>query len=962
MRDQKITEFFRASLRIILVLCFICHSMDVFPQFYLTGQDPAGLAWKEINTEGYRIVFPSEITDDAIRLANLLVHTRDCHRYDLFHRPGKIPVLMHNHSVRSNGFVAWAPKRMELVTTPPPDAYPDPWLNQLALHEYRHAVQVDKLDQGITGVMKWILGEQALGAVAGLMPFWYLEGDAVYAETRFSHSGRGRLPSFRMRIREILAEKEPFYSYEKAYYGSYRDFVPDYYQYGYQMVRYVRTHYGDSIWPGVIDYTARKPFLLYPFNFGLRKETGLSKRDLYRKTMKEMQERIRDSCRQDINPQNRLMHETPPVYTNYRFPSYLDNGTVFAEKSGIGQIGEFVMTGKNRSEHVIHIPGFYDDVNIATGGNRIVWTEFRNDLRWEKRSYSELMVYDMVRMKSIRLSRETRYFSPDITRTGRKIVVVRYAADNRYSLVILDAGSGSILKEINTPGNALPQYPAWSPDGTKIYLTLMNMEGKTIQAYDLKNEKWDRLYDAGFQEVAELESGEDFLLFRGTFSGTDNIYGIRLADHALCRVTHSASGAFYPCLSANGQKILYSEYTSKGFRVRESDFNPVKAKKSTSPPGIQFPYASEEKDIYIDSIRMIPDKEHKVEDYSRLKDLFRFHSWAPFYFDYDDPDIEDTQIAPGLSLLSQNLLETMVAALGYEYRDGDHLFHTDFRYMGFFPVLSFSLTAGGRPSVFSFRDEPLPSETRPELSLKSRIYVPLDLTSGKFVTGMRPEIQLSHNRSYLYDQNQGAYRSGLQLMDYRYYFYSYLKTSHRSILPNLGIILNVRHVNSPFEKENLGSQFSLRTRVYLPGITDHHTTRLELGFQDQKPENYLMNNHLEMPRGHDRKIAENLKTFSGDYVFPVAYPDFEINTLLYIKRLRGRMFYDYAHAENMYLYRNGQWTVQDKDMHSAGAELTVDVHLMHLLFPINTGLRYVYVPDKNRPVFQFVFNIDLNQF
>ena len=79
----------------------------------------------------------------------------------LNHRPSPIPVILHNHSVRSNGFVAWAPKRMELVTTPSPHGYPQDYLEQLALHEFRHVVQVDKLRQGFTKGLSYIIGEAA---------------------------------------------------------------------------------------------------------------------------------------------------------------------------------------------------------------------------------------------------------------------------------------------------------------------------------------------------------------------------------------------------------------------------------------------------------------------------------------------------------------------------------------------------------------------------------------------------------------------------------------------------------------------------------------------------------------------------------------------------------------------------------------------------------------------------------
>ncbi len=159
----------------------------------------------------------------------------------LNHQPGKIPVILHNTSAISNGFVVWAPKRVEMFTYPEVNGFSQDWYDQLALHEFRHVVQVDKLRQGVTKVLTVILGEQGIGPAAGMVPFWFLEGDAVYAETSLSPSGRGRLPSFEMGIKAQLLSDPKRYSFSKAYLGSYRDFVPDYYQYGYQMVSFGRS-------------------------------------------------------------------------------------------------------------------------------------------------------------------------------------------------------------------------------------------------------------------------------------------------------------------------------------------------------------------------------------------------------------------------------------------------------------------------------------------------------------------------------------------------------------------------------------------------------------------------------------------------------------------------------------------------------------------------------------------------
>ena len=154
-----------------------------------------------------------------------------------------MPVIIHNESSFSNGVFVWAPKRLEIFTNPDPNGYNQDWLTQLALHEGRHAVQIDKLNQGITKGLYYLGGEQMVGAMAVFLPYWYLEGDAVDSETRLSTSGRGRQPSFEMGLKAQMLESDRIFSFSKATMGSYRHFIPNHYELGYLMVRYGRRRY-----------------------------------------------------------------------------------------------------------------------------------------------------------------------------------------------------------------------------------------------------------------------------------------------------------------------------------------------------------------------------------------------------------------------------------------------------------------------------------------------------------------------------------------------------------------------------------------------------------------------------------------------------------------------------------------------------------------------------------------------
>lgn len=96
----------------------------------------------------------------------------------------------------SNGNAGWAPKKSELYTAPPQDVS-DAWLEHLCIHEFRHIVQYDKVNQGFTKALYYIFGEQITMAVIGVyVPMWFLEGDARYSKPPSEKAGGDVHPNF----------------------------------------------------------------------------------------------------------------------------------------------------------------------------------------------------------------------------------------------------------------------------------------------------------------------------------------------------------------------------------------------------------------------------------------------------------------------------------------------------------------------------------------------------------------------------------------------------------------------------------------------------------------------------------------------------------------------------------------------------------------------------------------------
>ena len=101
----------------------------------------------------------------------------------------------------------------------------------------------------------------------------------------------------------------------------------------------------------------------------------------------------------------------------------------------------------------------------------------------------------------------------------------------------------------------------------------------------------------------------------------------------------------------------------------------------------------------------------------------------------------------------------------------------------------------------------------------------------------------------------------------------------------------------------------------------------------------------------------------GDYIFPIAYPDWNLGSVLYVKRLRGDFFIDYAY--NSYRTVNAAQTAYiwpNEHNFSFGCELTADYHFLRTILPLNTGVRVGYTPTENSFIFEVLFGIDLYSF
>ena len=365
-------------------------------------------------------------------------------------------MVIHNYTTKSNGYVAWAPRRMELYPTPEQNTIPLAPEKQLAIHELAHVFQMESLNQGFSKLMSLFLGEQYTGVIASLLPLWFLEGDAVFAESALTESGRGRSPSFLKQFKALTVENGGFYKYDKIVNGSFRDFVPDYYESGYQMVTWAMTKYDRQIWNRVLTYTAEQPFTLNPVNISLSRSIGLIKKTLYKETF----DSLKTIWSKDVAESNATFYEPlnpekKEKYINYYSPVFAGNDSIISIKTTFSDPPAFVLINPSgKTEKILHTPGQMYPWFLSFAKGKIVWVETKPDPRWENREYSVIKIMDIKNNTTISLSRKSRYLAASVSPDGKKIAATENTIDNINNIVFVDAANGTVLQSVPSPGNA----------------------------------------------------------------------------------------------------------------------------------------------------------------------------------------------------------------------------------------------------------------------------------------------------------------------------------------------------------------------------------------------------------------------------------------------------------------------------------------------------------------------------
>lgn len=969
---KSLTPKYISAVLLILASLFLSKKLDA--QFFTFGTDPGWAKWSYTESDNFRVIYPREIDSLAKRYAWLLDNLKEPVQKSLNVKTRKIDVILHPYSAMSNGMVGLAPRRVELLTIAPAnDHYVNSWEKHLITHELRHVGQVSKFERGVFKPLSWVIGEQATALGVGLfMSQWVLEGDAVVTETELSRAGRGRDPDHLIYYKAEFLDGD-YRSWNQWTMGSYKDYVPNVYSFGYLYSSFVRSHANNYNYLGeVTDYVISHFYDLRAAGKGYKKYTGLSKKENFEalKTSFTQKWREEDSLRAPFTTgsflnKNRNASAINRSYRSYRYPVE-HNGVVYSLKSDLDMINRLVSIDSTGEESFIKYMGRVSSpLKISNG--KIYWTEYIRSARWELENFSDIFSYHIESGTTERLTKGKRYFNPSFSSFGDSLGVISYNITGNSSLVILSTPTMFQIDEITAPEGYRLKECAFAKEGSSFMFVNATCDTGAV-IFSLLASQWREVVKPNQKIISNLtfDQKSNKLWFISDLDGVKNLYNYNLDKRQVTQVSNVRFGISGYLLSRDGSTVI-SDFSKDGYTLIRAEESTLANSHSTFTALYIDQIAanlSKEAGFLADTLKVPKETGYISKKYSKALNLFRVHSWAPLYYNIDNiKSLSYESIyelgSLGATLHSQNSLSTAYTMAGYSWHNGFHSGHFKFSYHGLYPVIEFKSDINDRDREQMFVE--ISSQGRkmqrtdtitgsPYIKSHLLMYFPLSYSRGGWSRGIVPKVLWRYTNDSFYSYKNEKL-SNYQYLSVGVNLYSVLNMAHRDIFPRKGYGMNIQFSGVPFSGENFGALLYSSLYLYTPGLMKGHGLRIYASAQKQFTEgkNYLMANVISFPSGYLERYSKWAASINAQYAMPLYTGDISLTPFLYIKRFKLTPFISYC--------KNASQTGHE-DLYSAGGELVLDLNLLTISYPLSLGIRVGYTGEK-RTFFEFLFQTPL---
>lgn len=942
-------DFFKRVFFLVILCCF---SVNCVAQYSISGNNNSKIKYRQIKTDRFHIVYPNYYEPNAQLLASILDTLTPIIGRSLNTQGGRIPILIHTKSSISNGLNVWAPKRIEFWTTPPPTTYSYPYLWQLAIHESRHAAQMQAVNVGITKVLSNIFGEHILGAVAGIwVPNWFFEGDAVVAETALAPAGRGQEPEYNMYLKAQVLDKGR-YSVDKMLLGSMKDFVPNHYNLGYFLVSYAREEYGTDIWGECLQEVGRNWWKLRSFG-QLKEHYSLNFKNMYNAAIDSLEKVWADN---DIDYMRN--YSTSPLkiwgekykdnYVNYLNPIQIDDSTVIALKSSNYEVQTLVKINHNREEKLLSLPYLLHSYFDYKDG-KVIYSQYSPDVRWQQEASADIIEYDMKNKTLRNLTSHQTYFTPTYTNKDDICAIITDSLDNQSINImhstarakknrnIIEKDKSEVIFTIADSQKGALSYPVWRND-KEIIAIRTTIKGKSIVKYNVEEKTEDVVLQDTYDNIKYLKIYNNRLYFVKDINNKNQVVSINLEDYSDGAIhTNARYGVDNFCIWDS--TIVFSDYSADGYRIISMKYRAERIDINENTKDMYFTRLNRQTENFLLSDKTVDTtKVYRSEKYLKRTHLFNVHSWAPVFI-----NIDARELGVGASVFSQNLLSSSVVVMGFKYNFYDkNEVYMKYNFSAWYPIINITSSYKPRDIRRDLDSNKVKYLNWDEVNAGVDISVPLSWVNRNFTNSIK--FTLYHKIHSISNSDSNMRLTLFNSLGYQIRLYNYSAMAENDLYPKYGHITNFKFTHTL--TSNYSEIFSFSSQIFLPGIARSHSLMFNLSFQKNTPEVYYFPNEISFVRGVYNMYPKYFFGLLSTYNFPFAYPDDGVQGVFYIKRIVARPFYNIGSF--------------DKEVYqSYGTDLELKVHVFRVTVPLDLGFRIGYCKTTENTFASLIFNIDI---
>lgn len=523
------------------------------------------LRWRTLHTEHFNITFHdgeeqiaeemAAAAEDAYRTLTVELGTS---------RPRPVDIVLVDWTDVANGMAQTVPSDVITiyVTNPTGDStlglYED-WNEAIITHELTHILHIDTVE-GLPRVARWLMG--SLISTHQVAPLWTIEGLATFEETRYTAGGRGRSPMVDMVKRAAVLDDAfpPLGNLDGLQAlppsGNLR------YLFGQDFIQYIADTRGTDKWTEWVHrYGASVPFIL-----PAKRTFGADFVTLYKEWKAELTRRYTAQA-----STIRAEGETPLRLVG-------DPGRSCGPPSFNPVTGDlwYSCADPARGNALWRLPAGESRPRIADKG------KFADDIQW--RNDGEAFLYTTSHVQDLySVVDDVSLYTPatDASRsltTGKRARDATFSPDGTRVVCVTNELQQNQLAELTIDQRLLPltanrdntqlSTPRFSPDGSRIAVSVWTAGQRDLWLYTVDGKPWRRLtWDTALDFQPAWSPDGSLLYFASDRSGVPNVYAVDFTDGHLYRVTNVVIGAFAPSPSPDGHTLAVSTYTGSGTRV-----------------------------------------------------------------------------------------------------------------------------------------------------------------------------------------------------------------------------------------------------------------------------------------------------------------------------------------------------------------------------------------------------------